>query len=136
LTLGEWKTQQLTDAAGKKYTGWVNDLGGWAGLQMGNQYCVSRICNLTEDAGKGLTEALIHNTLYTVPVAKKPTHMLLSRRSMKQLRLSMAPSLTIQGATIGSLAVSEMAAKRQIEESTGLTVIVSDSITDTDAIES
>tara|TARA_R110000772_G_scaffold83288_2_gene176115 strand:+ start:8617 stop:9570 length:954 start_codon:yes stop_codon:yes gene_type:complete len=136
LTLGEWRIQQLKDANSNPYTGFVNDLGGWAGLQLGNQYCVSRIANLTEDSGKGLTEDLVHDMLGDVPVAKKPDAIFMSRRSMKQLRQSMAPSIVLQSTSLGGLAVSESAAKAQIEESTGVTVIVSDSIVNTDAIES
>lgn len=136
LTLGDWRTEQLTDADSKKYTGYVNDLGGWTGLQLGNKYCAGRICNLTAQAGKGLTESLIHTFLDLFPVSKKPDALFLSRRSMTQLRVSMVPSLTIKSSsTITGTAPSEMSARMQIEESTGVRLIVSDSILNTDAIE-
>jgi hypothetical protein len=136
LTLGNWREQQLTDSNGKKYTGLVNDLGGWTGLQLGNQYCASRICNITADSTKTLTEEKIFAHLDLLPAAYKPDAMFLSRRSMGQLRVSMAPSITIKSMTAATVQQSSMQAKRQIEESTGMQVIITDAILDTDAIES
>ncbi len=136
LTLGDWRTQQLTDAKGKKYTGFVNDLGGWTGLQLGNKYCAGRIANLTPEAGKTLTEDLIHDFLDLFPTAYKPDALFMSRRSMSQLRKSIAPSITIKSQSAATATKGTMAAKAQIEESTGVQIVVTDAIKDTDAIES
>jgi hypothetical protein len=138
LTLGEWRTEQLTDSADstKKYTGYVNDLGGWVGLQLANKWCAGRICNLTADSGKGLTEELIHDFLDLYPASKKPHALFLSGRSMTQLRKSMVPSVTIKSRSASAIVVSQSQAIAQVEESTGLRLVVSDSILNTDAIES
>ena len=136
LTLGEWREQQLTDSNSKKYTGLVNDLGGWTGLQLGNQYCAGRIANLTADSGKGLTEDLIFDFLDLFPVGYKPDALFMSRRSMSQLRKSIAPSITIKSKSAATATKGMMEAKAQIEESTGCQIVVTDAILDTDAIES
>lgn len=136
LTLGDWMTQQLTDGNGKKYTGYVNSLGGWAGLQLANKYCAGRICNLTADSGKGLTEDLIHEFLDLFPAAKSLDALFLSKRSMTQLRKSMTPSITLKSTSLSGSAVSEMHAKAAIEEATGLKLVVTDAIGNTDALES
>lgn len=60
----------------------------YLGLQLGSAYSVVRICNLTEDSGKGLTDALIGSALSLFPASRQPTFMAMSRRSHKQLRAS------------------------------------------------
>ena len=138
LTLGEWRTQQLTDSADstKKYTGYVNDLGGWIGLQMASKWSAGRICNLTADSGKGLTEDLIIDWLEMFPAAKQPSHIFMSKRSMTQLRKSMTAAITLKGSSLTGKTVTPAEAKAAVEESTGVTIVVSDSIVNTDAIES
>jgi len=60
----------------------------WLGMQEGGVYDVGRICNLTNDSGKGLTDLLISDLLSLFPIGFGPTHLLMSRRSLKQLQKS------------------------------------------------
>ncbi|AMV16593.1 major capsid protein [Planctomyces sp. SH-PL14] len=60
---------------------------GWLGLQFGSVYSVVRICNLTEDSGKGLTDDLIAKALEKIPAGKRSNLFLAgSRRSQRQLQ--------------------------------------------------
>jgi hypothetical protein len=136
LTLGEWRTQQINDSldSTKKLTAYVNDLGGWVGLQLASKWSCGRIANITADAGKTATEDKLINWLELFPAQKQPTHIFMSKRSMTQIRLDMTPSITLKGTALGGKSVTPAAAKAAIEESTGAIVIVSDNITNTDAI--
>jgi hypothetical protein len=58
----------------------------WLGLQVGSAYDIGRIANLTADSGKGLTDDLIAQLLERFPVGYGPTHLLMSRRSLRQLQ--------------------------------------------------
>jgi hypothetical protein len=57
-------------------------------VQVGSVYDLSRICNLTGDSGKGLTDILLSNLLELAPVGKMPTLLVMSRRSRGQLQRS------------------------------------------------
>jgi hypothetical protein len=136
LTLDEWRTQQLSDSDGKKYTGYVNDLGGWSGLQIGNKYAAGRICNLTADANKGLTEERLNDFMDLYPQAYKPTHLFMSQRSMTQLRKDLGSTLSLKTKSASVRTPSSMEAKAMMEDSLGVQLVISDLIVDTDAIES
>jgi hypothetical protein len=58
----------------------------WLGLQVGSKYDIGRIANLTADSGKGLTDDLIAQLLEKFPVGFGPSHLLMSRRSLRQLQ--------------------------------------------------
>lgn len=60
----------------------------WFGLQQGGAYSVSRIANLTEDTGKGLTDDLLAEAYSEHPADQKPNLIVMNRRSLKQLRQS------------------------------------------------
>jgi hypothetical protein len=60
----------------------------WLGCQVGGNYDIGRICNLTADSGKGLTDLLMADLLGKFPVGYGPTHFVMSRRSRTQLQKS------------------------------------------------
>ena len=60
----------------------------WLGLQVGSAYDIGRIANVTADSGKTLTDDLIAQLLEKFPVGYGPTHLLMSRRSLRQLQNS------------------------------------------------
>ncbi len=93
LELGETTEQrvQVFDAEGApagSFTGLYTSIIGWLGLQVGSKYSLGRICNITEDSGKGLTDALIAEFLAKFPSDKTPNFLGMSRRSRKQLQQS------------------------------------------------
>lgn len=136
LDMPEFMSQMATDSAGKSFMAWVSELSAWAGLAVYSENAVRRIANLTEDSGKGLTTDLIADAMATFPVGHKPSDMFLSRRSLKQLRKSLSVVSTISGKPVYGRQPSEAEAISEVSASYNLTVSVTDSILDTDAIES
>lgn len=133
LALSPFANQQLTDSNGNKYAGRVASLTAWAGLQIGNKYSVGRICNLTEDSGKGLTDALLAKALAQFPVGYTPDAIFMSRRSRRQLQVSRTVTLFGQGSTKpgGNLATIAPVPT----EYDGVPIYATDQILDTDSIE-
>jgi hypothetical protein len=94
----------------------------WLGLQVGSAYDIGRVCNLTADSGKGLTDALISTLLAKFPIGYGPSHLLMSRRSHMQLQKSRtATNPTGAPAPFPS-------------ESFGVPIIVTDAISDTEEL--
>lgn len=130
--LSEFRDQQLTDAAGAKYAGRVADLTAWLGLQIGNANCVGRICNLTAETGKTLSDALLAQLLEKFPVGMKPDAIFMSRRSRRQLQASRTVTLFGQG----SGRPNQPTVAPIPTEYEGIPIHATDSILNTDAIES
>lgn len=65
----------------------VNVLG-WLGLQLGGAYSIARICNITDETGKGLTDALLSQAFELFPGSRPPTHILMHRKARGQLQRS------------------------------------------------
>jgi hypothetical protein len=58
------------------------------GCVTGGAYTIGRICNLTADSGKGLTDALLSTMYSKFPVDRKPNMIAMNRRSLRQLQQS------------------------------------------------
>ncbi len=133
LELPPFQDQALYDSLGKMYPGRVSNLSAWTGLAVNNKNCVGRICNLTEDSGKGLTDAQIAKLLALFPVGFVPDAFYCSRRSRRQLQVSRTVVLNAQGSSRVSGAVENVAPVPT--EAFGIPIIATDSILNTDAIE-
>lgn len=113
---------QKLDGSGNPYYAYAVPMGGWMGLQCGSKYSIGRICNLTAQSGKGLTDTLIYQALAKFPAARRPTFMAMNQRSLEQLRASRtATNATGTPAPIPT-------------EVGGVPIIVTDSIVSTEAI--
>ncbi len=134
LSLSEFRDQQITlDSASTWLPGRVADLCGWVGLQLGNANCVGRICNLTAETNKTLTDAKIAQWLSQFPVGYQPDRIFMSRRSAYQLQSSR--TVVLNGGATGKVnGASEAVAPSPIE-AFGIPITVTDSIGITDAIE-
>lgn len=86
ITMDESIKQQVEDGDGKHFFAYCTPIAAWLGLQIGSAYSVGRIVNLTEDAGKGLTDALIYKALEQFPASRQPNMIVMNRRSLRQLR--------------------------------------------------
>lgn len=133
LQLSPFSNQQLTDSNGGIYAARVASLTAWTGLQIANKWGVGRICNLTADSGKTLTDSLIAQALAKFQIGYEPDAIFMSRRSRMQLQTSRTVALFGQGAVgpnnkIGLIAPTPV-------ESMGLPIITTDQILETDAIE-
>lgn len=132
FTLGEWMIQQIVTSGTAKMTAHVNALTAWIGLQVAHENCVRRICNLTAQSGKGLTDILLAQLLETFPIGFKPDAIFMSRRSRSQLQASRTVALYGQGPT----RPNQPALAPLPTEYEGIPLVASDSILNTDAIES
>jgi len=131
--LGDFYKQIVAGpVAGTSYEAWVSALTSWFGLQIGNENAVRRICNLTAETGKGLTDILMAQLEATFPVGYKPDAYFVSRRSNSQLQASRTVTLFGQATTRPN---QPTIAPRPTEYN-GVPIIESDSILNTDAIES
>lgn len=88
LALGETIVQDMVDGSGKHFPVYYTPGCAHIGIQIGGQYSLVRICNVTEDATKGATDDLIYSAFAEFPAGRGPTHILMNRRSRKQLRES------------------------------------------------
>lgn len=134
LEMADFMVESITDSDGKKHPGYVSHLTAWLGLQIGNVNCTSRICNLTADSGKGLTDALIATHLAKIPIGYRPDVILVSRRSNSQLQT--ARTVVINTGPTSKVATSIESVADRPTSAFGIPIIESDSILDTDAIES
>lgn len=113
---------RLADANSNPYTAYRQELYLRPGLQVGSLYSVARIKKVTADNGKTLTDALIYSALSKFPTGIRPDVILMSRRSLYQLRASRtATNATGTPAPIPT-------------EVEGIPIEVTDSISDTEAL--
>lgn len=121
IDVGESIIQDVVDGTGKHYPAYYTPGTTWAALQVGGVYDVIRIANLTEDAGKGLTDDLIFSAIEAMPNGD-PDIIVCSRRSRRQLRESRtATNVTGAPAPIP-------------DEVGGIPVIISEGIPNTEAL--
>lgn len=129
--LDDFTVQQIVAANSGKLTAYVAGLTGWIGLQIGHENCVRRICNVTADSGKGLTDLLLADLLATFPVGMVPDAIFMSRRSRSQLQK--ARTITLQGQ--GTTRPQQPAIAPIPTEYDGVPIVATDSILNTDATE-
>lgn len=135
MMLSDFMDQQVADPndATKIIPSRVADLTAWTGLQVGNSNCVGRICNLTAENGKGLTDALLADLMSKFPVGYVPDAIFMSRRSRKQLQA--ARTVVLNGGASGKPNGGAATVAPTPTEYEGVPIIATDSILDTDAIE-
>lgn len=122
IEVGETTEGPVAAAGGGTFTGLSTSVLAWLGLQIGSAYSVGRICNITAEAGKMLTDAMIGSALQLFPTSKQPTYLAMNRRSQWQLQASRT-------------ATSPTGAEAPLPTSThGIDIIPTDSILSTEAI--
>lgn len=72
----------------KRYDGYVQTMVFRPGLQVGSYWSALRIKKLTADSGHTLTDALLYSALALFPAGTQPDVILMTRRSLNQLRAS------------------------------------------------
>lgn len=122
MTLGDFRDQDITGNNSKPVPGRVADLEGWIGLQIAHKASVVRICNLTTDSGKGLTDQVGIDALDLLPTGFKPDVWFMSKRSRTQLRKSRI--------------TTEVKMPPMPTDLEGIPIIATDSILNTDSVES
>ena len=104
------------------YPSYYTAVTGYCGLIYGSSYSAGRIANITEDSGKGLTDALIAEALSKFPAGRGPNILAMNRRSLFQLQNS-------RTATNATGAPAPYPA-----EAFGVPIIVTDQISSTEAL--
>ena len=131
MTLTPFRDETCYDANGKAFPGRVSDLICWIGLQCVKTQCIVRVCNLTEDSGKGFTDKSTSTVLEALPAGYTPTHCFVSRRSRRQLQDSR--SVTIMSTSSGSSGDASNTAPLPTE-TLGIPLVVTDSIVNTEKL--
>ncbi len=132
IDLPDFMVESITGNNGQKHLGYVSEIVSWVGMQIGNDNAVRRLLNLTEDSGKGLTDDLMAKLLETYPVGYTPDAFFLSRRSRRQLQVSRTVTLFGNGRS----RPNQPNVAPLPTEYDGVPFVVTDSIKNTDAIES
>lgn len=78
--------RDVRDADGNPYTAYFQEMFMYPGLQVGSPRFIARIRKLTEDPGKGLTDARMAALLEKFPVGVRPDAFFMTKRSRRQLR--------------------------------------------------
>jgi hypothetical protein len=134
LELGDFRVESLTDGDGNKGPGEVADLASWIGLQSASKYAVVRIKNLTTQAGKGLTDALLAAAQELFPVSMRADAIFMSRRSRKQLRESRSALVALQSNGQTGTLKGGAAYVPTPTDFEGIPIIATDSILNTEPI--
>ena len=123
VSLGETIVQNFVDGSGLNLPSYYTPACGWFAGFFGSLYSVARICNITEDSGKGLTDDLLYQAMERFPAGHSPDLIIMNRRSQYQLRASRtATNIT------GSPAPVPM-------DVAGVQIITTDAILNTEALE-
>ena len=123
--LGEWFQQMVNDGtSGQDYLAHVASLNAWVGLQVGSVFSVGRLRDATEDADDGVTDAKLAHLLSKYPVGHRPDAWFMNRRSAYQLQSSRSTALANVGQVVAPAPT----------ESNGIPIIITDSITNTEAL--
>lgn len=122
IDIGETSIQKFAGSATGSYPAYYTPVTAWVGMQVGGVYSMGRVCNLTADSGKGLTDALISSSISKFPAGRGPSFMACSRRSLQQLQDSRT-------------ATNPTGAPAPFPDSAfGIPIVVTDSISDTEAL--
>ena len=134
ISLPRFREESVTDSNNGQYDAYVSNLTAWAGLQCVHPYAVGRICNLTAQAGKGLTDELLAEMIAAFPVGFTPDVLLMSRRSRRQLQTARAGLVSLQGdAKTGTLGGGSAYVPTPTNFE-GIPIVATDSIINTEAI--
>lgn len=71
INLGQTVEVPLTDGSGNRYPGLYTPCEGWLGVQVGSAYSIARLCNITAQAGKTLTDTLLAALWAKIPASKR-----------------------------------------------------------------
>lgn len=122
ISIGEMQIVERAGSGTGRFPAYYHPITGWCGVKIGSTYSVARIANLTEDADDGLTDDKIYQAMALFPADRMPTHILMNRRSLRQL----------QNSRTATNATGAPAPFPQSVE--GVPIIVTDAISSTEAL--
>jgi len=130
--LPDFRIGDMTDADSKKMEAYISELSSFLGLQIAAEASVVRICNLTAEASKTVSDAMLNNGKNLFPAGWVPDVCFMSRRSRTQLQTSRTVTLYGTGnqrPTVGNIAPIPTT------DADGVPIVATDSILNTDTIE-
>lgn len=122
ISIGETAVQRVEDGSGLHYPAYHTPITGWLGMQIGSIYSVGRIANVTEDLGSTLDDDMLYDGISKFPTTRPPTHIVMGRRSLFQLRASR----TATNATGAPAPIPDSVA--------GIPIVVSDAVLENEAL--
>lgn len=126
--LSDWFTQMVNDGTpGSDFLAFIASLNTWVGLQVGSVYSVGRLKDATADVGMGVTDAKLAELLSKYPVGNAPDVWFMNRRSAFHLQMSRTATTNTSGN--GGMPLAPLPT-----ESNGIPIIITDSITSTEAL--
>lgn len=152
--LPEWRIQQVLGANGKPMTAYVNNLQGWIGFAVNHPLSVMRIAdiNLTDSTGQAnLTDKVVAALLSFIPLQMRMEvianfntggpnkfgpglKLLMNPQAAYSLQQSRTPALSSSGGGTALTAATALQFAALPVESNGIPIIVTDSITSTEAV--
>jgi hypothetical protein len=132
MDLPDFIIESITDSNSKKMWAYTSELSSYLGLQTAAPHSVVRICNITADSTKTLTDAKLNAAMRLFPANFVPDAIWMSRRSLQQLQDSRTVTLYGQGKTRPD---QELIAPVPTSFE-GVPITVTDNILNTDSIES
>lgn len=134
LSMPDWTRQRITKDS-KHLFAEVTNISGWTGVQWVNQYSVGRIKKLTEDSGKGLTDALIADLIGKFPdeADMSNARLFMTRRSARQLQKSRSVTNAADSGAKRTSTGVELSAPWPTE-SNGIKIEITSSIRNTEAL--
>lgn len=134
LALPPFRDESAEDGSGNKFDASVSHLTGWAGVDCTNPNSVVRICNLTTENGKGLTDALLSRALDAFPTGVVPDAIFMTRRSRQQLQADRSGKVSLQGDGKSGTLKGGSAYVPTPTDFEGIPIIGTDSLLNTEAI--
>jgi hypothetical protein len=122
LQMSDVQIQRVLDANNNPFDAYCQTLLARPGLKTGAKYCLGRIKKLTDDSGKGLTDALLSQLYQKFPVGWAPDVFFATRRAIGQLQRS-------RTATTATGTQAPIPTDWQ-----GIPIVPTDSISDTEAL--
>jgi len=132
IDLPDFRIGDMLDSNSKKMEAYISELSSYVGLQIASPFSILRICNLTAQTGKGLTDAVTAAAKQLMPAGWVPDACFMSKRSRGQLQASRTVVLNGNGTTRpdqGTIAPTPTT------DMDGVPIVVTDNILNTDAIE-
>lgn len=122
VEMGDTVTQNYVDGSGKNLPCYYTPACTWLALQLGSIYSVGRLADISTGVGETLNDNQLANLYSAFPSATPPTHFVMNRRSLAQLRSSRT-------------ATSQTGAPAPFPtEAHGVPIIVTDSISNSEAL--
>jgi hypothetical protein len=151
--LPEWRIQQVLDANSKPYTAFVNNLQGWIGFAINHPNSVARIANINQTDASGaanLSDKIVAQLLSYIPLQMRqevnamannggPTKwgpslkLLMNPQTAYSLQQSRSAALNSTGGT-AITAANELVFASMPTESNGIPIVITDSISNTEAV--